>query len=97
MGIVAVVSAAARAKGAIGVVEAVSARGVREAIEVGVAVEAGDVARAVGLSEYVEAGDVGGPVVGLVVIGAAVGVRNSNIATASVAEIIEVMESFPLG
>jgi hypothetical protein len=96
MGIVAVVSAAARAKGAVGVVEAVSARGVREAIEVGVAVKAGDVARAVGSIVYMAAGDVSSAVVALVVISAAVGVRNSNIATASVAEIIEVMQSFPL-
>ena len=79
--------------GAVGAVQAVGARGAGEAIEVEDAVEAGDVARAVGLSEYVEAGDVGGPVVGLVVIGAAVGVRNSNIATAAVAEIFEVIQS----
>jgi hypothetical protein len=79
--------------GAVGEVQAVGARGAGEAIEVEDAVEAGDVARAVGLSEYMEAGDVGGPVVGLVVIGAAVGVRNSNIATAAVAEIFEVIQS----
>ena len=61
--------------GAMGEVEAVGSRGVGEASEVGDAVEAGDVARAVGLIEY-EAGEVGSAVVALVVIGAAVGVRN---------------------
>jgi len=84
MGIVVVVSAAAGAKGA------------GEAIEVGDVVEAGDVARAVGLIEYMEAGEVGGAVDALVVIGAAVGVRNSNIATAWAAEIFEVIQSLSL-
>jgi len=79
--------------GAVGEVEAVGARGAGEAIEVGDAVEPGDVARAVGLIEYMEAGEVGGAVVALEVIGAAVGVRNSNIATGSAAEIFEVMQS----
>jgi len=81
--------------GAVGEIEAVGTRGAGEAIEVGDAVEAGDVARAVGLIEY-EAGEVGGAVVALVVIGAAVGVRNSNIATASAAEIFEVIQSLSL-
>jgi phosphoribosylaminoimidazole (AIR) synthetase len=65
-------------------------------MEVGDAVEAGDVARAVGLIDYMEAGEVSSAVVALVVIGAAVGVRNSNIAMASAAEIIEVIQSFGL-
>jgi len=75
------------------VVEAVGARGPGEVIEVVDAVEAGDVARAVELIEYMEAGEVGGGVVTWVAIGAAVGVRNSNIATASAAEIFEVLQS----
>jgi len=43
--------------------------------------------------EYMEAGEVGGVVVASVVIGAAVGVRNSDIAMASGAEILEVIQS----
>jgi hypothetical protein len=43
-----------------------------------------------------EAGEVGGAVVALVVIGAAVGVRNSNIATASAAESFEGIQSLSL-
>ena len=82
--------------GAVGEVEAVGARGAGEAIEVEDAVEAGDVARAVGLIKYMEAGEVGGAVVALVVIGAAVGVGNSNVATASVAEIFEDIQSLSL-
>jgi hypothetical protein len=74
--------------GAVEEVQAVRARGTGEAIAVGHAAEAGDIARAVGLIEYMEAGEVGGAVVALVVIGAAVGVRNSNIATALAAEIV---------
>jgi hypothetical protein len=74
--------------GAVGQVEAIVARGAGEAIEVGDAVDARAVARAVGLIEYMEAGEVGSAVVALVVIGAAVGVRNSNIATALAAEIV---------
>jgi hypothetical protein len=62
--------------GAVEEVEAVGARGAGEAIEVGDAVEAGHIARAGGLIEYMDAGEVGGAVVALVVIGAAVGVRN---------------------
>jgi len=82
--------------GAVDEVEAVGAGGAGEAIEVGDAVEAGDVASAVGSIEYMEAGEVGGVVVALVVICAAVGVRNSIIATASVAEIFEVIQSLSL-
>jgi hypothetical protein len=76
--------------GAMGEVKAVGARGAGEAIEVGDAVEAGDVARAVGLIEYMEAGEV--KVVGI----AAAGARNSNMATASAAEIFEVIQSLSL-
>jgi hypothetical protein len=79
--------------GAVEEVEAVGARGAGEAIDVGDAVEARDIARAVGLIEYMEAGEVGGAVVALVLISAAVGVRNSNIATALAAEIFEVIHS----
>ena len=78
---------------AVGEVEAVGARGAGDAIKVGDKVKAGDVASAVGLIEYMEAGEVGSPVVALVVIGAAVGVRNSNIAMASVAGILEVIQA----
>jgi hypothetical protein len=79
------------------VVSAVTgAMGAAEAIEVGDAVEAGDLARAVGLIEYMEAGEVGCAVVALVVISAAVGVRNRNIAMASAAEIFEVIHSLSL-
>ena len=75
--------------GAVGEVEAVVARGTGEAIEVRDAVEAGDVARAVELIEYMEAGEVGGAVGEVKVIGiAAAGARNSNMATASAAEIL---------
>jgi len=64
-------------------------RGAGEAIEVGDAVEAGDVARAVELIEYMEAGEVGGAVGEVKVVGiAAAGARNSNMATASAAEIL---------
>jgi hypothetical protein len=56
-------------------------------------VDGGDVARAVGLIEYMEAAEVGSAVVALVVIGTAVGVRNSNIESASAAGILEVIQS----
>ena len=59
--------------GAVGNVEAVAARGTREAIEVGDAVEAGDVAGAVGEVEVVGIGTAGA--------------RNSNMAMASAAVI----------
>jgi hypothetical protein len=67
--------------GAVGEVEAVVASGTGEAIEVG---------------DAVEAEEVGGAVVALVVIGAAVAERKSNIATASAAEIFEVIQSLSL-
>jgi hypothetical protein len=82
--------------GALGEVEGVAARGGEEALTVGDAVEAGDVARAVGILEYMEAAEVGGAVVALVVIGAAVGVRNSNITMVLAAEIGEVIQSLSL-
>jgi hypothetical protein len=79
--------------GAVGEVEAVVARGAGEAIEV----RAGEVARAVGLIEYMEAGEVGGAVGEVKVVGiAAAGARNSNMATASAAEIFEVIQSLSL-
>jgi len=67
--------------GAVGEVEAVVPSGTGEAIEVG---------------DAVEDGEVGGAVVALVVIGAAVGARRSNIATASAPEIFEVIQSLSL-
>jgi hypothetical protein len=60
--------------GAVGEIEAVGARGTGEAIEVG---------------DAMEAGDVGGTVGEVKVVGiAAAGARNSNMATASAAEIL---------
>jgi hypothetical protein len=72
-------------------------RGAEEAIEVGDAVEAGDVARAMELIEYMEAGEVGCAVGEVKVVGiVAAGARNSNMATASAAEIFEVIQSSSL-
>ena len=83
--------------GAVEEVEAVGARGAAEAIEVGDAVEAGDVARAVELIEYMEAGEVGGAFGEVKVVGiAAARARNSNIATASAAEMFEIIQSLSL-
>jgi len=76
--IIAVVEGTSTAMGVVVVVSAAAgAKGTGEArAKAGEVVEAGDVARAVGLIQYMNAGEVGGAAVALVVIGAAVGVRN---------------------